>query len=103
MSAQAQPKIRYTFGALTLTYSSLGVPFLSDKTLEKLDAMSAAELEAINREAWKQKRTAARLTHRHCNWSVGGNISIYEDAAHHCMVAEKVCKETYKRMMRRAA
>lgn len=93
-------KHTYTFASLSITFVGLGVPFLSEKTKETIAAMTVEGAKAANREAWKQKKENCRIANRHCNWSVSGNISIYERADHHCNVAELICKETYKRMMR---
>lgn len=92
-------KNTYTFLTLELTFSGLGVPFLSDKAKALIAEMSPEKAKAVNSEAWKQKKQATRIANRHCNWSNSGNISTYEHSAQHAMVAELVCKETYKRMM----
>lgn len=92
-------KPSYTFATLTLSFDSLGVPFLSERTKALIDAMSKETAKAVNAEAWKSKKTATRIANRHCNWSINGNIGLYEHAAHEAMVAELVCKATYKRMM----
>jgi hypothetical protein len=89
----------YKFLSLELTFLGLGVPFLSDKAKEIIANMSVEQAKAVNHEAWKQRKQANRIANRHCNWSQSGNISTYEHAAQHSMVAELVCKETYKRMV----
>lgn len=88
----------YKFLTLELTFIGLGVPFLSDKAKELIAAMPQETAKAVNKEAWKQRKQANRIANRHSNWSMSGNISTYEHAAQHSMVAELVCKETYKRM-----
>jgi hypothetical protein len=93
-------KNTYSFLTLELTFIGLGVPFLSDKAKEIIANMPIEHAKAINKEAWRQRKQANRIANRHCNWSQSGNISTYENAAQHSMVAEEVCKETYKRMLK---
>lgn len=91
-------KNTYQFVTLDLTFVGLGVPFLSDKAKEIIENMPIEHAKAVNKEAWKQRKQANRIANRHCNWSQSGNISIYEQSAQHSMVAELVCKETWKRI-----
>lgn len=91
----------FTFGPLAFDVRNWrGVFFMTDKLKERIAAMPLADAKAANREAWKQKRVNTSICNRHHNWSINGNISIYEDASSGEQIASLVCKETYKRMMR---
>ena len=86
---------KYQFGELKLTFLGLGVPFLSDKTKERIRALPADELRSINREAWKQRRAAERAMNRYCNVTMYGN-DLYDGHAQLYDVAKAVCTETWK-------
>lgn len=101
MSAQHTPH-EYVFDSLTLTYRTLGVPFLSEKTQERIESMSVDEATRINKAAWKQRREAASVCNRHNSFSVSGNGSVYDRMSQWEMVAGLVCKATYRRMHARA-
>lgn len=89
---------RYVFGALSLEFLGLCVPFLSEKAKEKIAAMPIHEANRANRDAWEQKHEAARRMKRHCNASVPSNSSAHDRALQHYEVADAVRKETWKRM-----
>ena len=91
-------KFTYTFGTFTITFTGLGIPFLSEKAKEIIANMTLENALAVNKEAWKQRKQANKIANRHNNISVNGNMSIYDINSAHSMVAELVCKETYKRM-----
>lgn len=98
MSRNDQSLNRYTFHNLTLTFRGLGVPFLSDKTQAIIAAMDAETALATNRAAWKQFNESARILNRHHNFSVAGNIPIYDSACQHNLVAKEIARFTYKRL-----
>lgn len=90
----------YDFGeGILITFRNYrGVCFLGDHTKTKIHSLSVEAASRVNREAWKQANTNIRIANRHCNVSVSGNMSIYEDAASHAQVAQQVAKESYKVM-----
>lgn len=92
------PINRYTFGALTLSFRGLGVPFLSERAIAEINAMDEAQATQANRDAWKAIRETTRLCNRHCNFSAPGNASIYDHAYQHNQVAEQVKRHTWARM-----
>lgn len=101
MSYTKDSIVTYTFATVEFRVRNYrGVYFLSDAVKAKIAAMSVEEAKAVNREAWKQKKVNTYIANRHNNWSVSGNISLYEDSASHASVAEQVAKESYKRMMK---
>jgi hypothetical protein len=90
---------KYTFGSLTLTFDTLGVPFFSEKTKQVIQEMSLENATSVNKQAWKQRKSATQLCNRYCNFSYPGNMRNYELAFQHFEVARLVCNETYKRMI----
>ena len=91
-------KFTYTFGTFSVTFTGLGLPFLSDKAKELIANMPLEDAKVVNKEAWKQRNQATKIANRHSNISINGNMSLYDRNTAHAMVAELVCKETYKRM-----
>ena len=89
---------RYTFATLTLSFKGLGLPFLSDKTESLIAAMPLDEAKAVNRAAWQASKESARIINRHCNFSIVGNISIYDHASQRYHAAEQVKRATWKRI-----
>lgn len=89
--------ITYTFGALSLRVSGLGVYFGGPKLNEKISALSAEQLRDANRAAWKLKRSSDRLCERYANVTVHGNRP-HDEAHSAAMVAEAVCKATWRAM-----
>jgi hypothetical protein len=92
------PLHTYTFGALSLTFKGLGVPILSDKARERINALTYDQAKEANQSAWKQSRECARLINRHNNFSVSGNMTIYDHASQRYHVAEEVKRLTWRRM-----
>lgn len=101
MSLYTKESIKaFAFGALSFSVRNYrGVYFMSDAVKQQIRGLPSEEVRKANREAWKQFRASTRLANRHCNVSISGNDSIYEDAASHADVAQAVAKETYKVMM----
>jgi hypothetical protein len=90
---------RYTFGQLRVAVHGMGV-YLGGKHLDSAcDALSLAELKQANREGWKQLRKANITANRFSNITIHG-WSHAEAAVQHAMVAEAVCKATWKRIAR---
>ena len=89
------PVQTYTFGPLKLAVRGLGV-YLGGKHLQAAcDALSREELKQVNREAWRQRRSAVRAANRENNVTVYG----WNDRRDQLIdVCENVCRETWKRM-----
>lgn len=88
---------RYTFGALTMGIRGLGVYLGGPKLEEKVAALQPTEIAAANQAAWKLRRQAERTMKRYSNVTIHGHGPY--DAAHlDYMVAEAVCKATWRRM-----
>lgn len=98
----SRPAVDYKFGPLVVRVRGLGVYFADEHLRASCDKLSADELQAANREAWKQRRTAARRANAVSNISAHG-WNAFDRATQHLDVAEVVCKETWKRMQREAA
>lgn len=89
-----QPR-HYAFGPLQFSVRGLGVFVGCDKLRERIAALSPAELQQVNREAWRQRNSATRVANRQANVSVYG----WNDARDQLIdVATEVCRETWKRM-----
>ena len=88
---------RYTFGPLSVAVLGMGVYFGGEHLDSACDALSLAELKQANREGWKQLRKANTTANRVSNVTTYG-CSYYESAVRHAMVAEAVCKATWKRI-----
>lgn len=89
-----QPR-HYAFGPLQFSVRGLGVFVGCDKLRERIAALSPAELQQVNREAWRQRNSATRVANRQANVSVYG----WNDARDQLIdVATQVCRETWKRM-----
>ncbi len=85
----------YAFGPLQFSVRGLGVFVGCDKLRERIAALSPAELQQVNREAWRQRNSATRAANRQANVSVYG----WNDARDQLIeVATAVCRETWKRM-----
>lgn len=92
------PLHTYTFGVLSLTFKGLGFPSLSDKSKARINALTYDEAKAANQSAWKQGREAARIINRHHNFSVAGNMGLYDNASQRYHVAEEVKRLTWAHM-----
>lgn len=89
-----QPR-HYAFGPPQFSVRGLGVFVGCDKLRERIAALSPAELQQVNREAWRQRNSATRVANRQANVSVYG----WNDARDQLIdVATQVCRETWKRM-----
>jgi hypothetical protein len=87
----------YTFGALKVRVKGLGVYFGGEHLQAECDKLSKEELQAANREAWKQKRQASRQSARMANATAYG-CTPHDRACQHYDVASVVCRETWKRI-----
>ncbi len=86
---------QYAFGPLQFSLRGLGVFVGCDKLRERISALSPAELQQVNREAWRQRDSATRAANRQNNVSAHG----WNDARDQLIeVATVVCRETWKRM-----
>jgi hypothetical protein len=95
---KTQPSINcYKFGLLNVAVLGMGVYFGGKHLDSSCDALSLAELKQANREAWKQFRKANALANRVSNITTHGSLP-YESAFQHAMVAEAVCKATWKKL-----
>jgi hypothetical protein len=89
---------RYTFGPLSVAVLGMGVYFGGEHLDSACDALSLAELKQANREGWNQLRKANTTANRFSNVTTYG-WSHCESAVQHAMVAEAVCKATWKRII----
>lgn len=80
----------FKFGALEFRVAGLGVFIPGETFAAKVSALTPDELRAANREAWKQKRAWARRSER------TQFMSDLDRTAFHEIVAETVCKATWK-------
>ena len=94
-----EPIIDYIFGPLRVRVQGLGVYTGGEHLRTACDRLTQDELRAANREAWKQKRAAARQASRVANVTVHG-CTPHDRACQQYDVAEIVCKETWKRFAR---
>ncbi len=84
---------RYTFGPLTFSVRGLGVFVGGDKLRERIAALSPAEMQQVNRAAWRQRNSATRAANRQANVSIYG----WNDARDQLIeVATVVCRETWR-------
>jgi hypothetical protein len=95
--ARHTPINRYTFGPLVVAVQGLGVYFGGEHLTRNCDALTLDELRVANREAWKQKRAAGRAAERVSNASVHG-CTPHDRACQHFDVADRVIRETWKRI-----
>lgn len=100
MSAQQQPITDYAFGPLKVRVQGLGVYLGGEYLQAACDRLSLQELRTANSDAWKQKRAAARQANRFANATVHG-CTPHDRACQHYEVAERVCKETWKRILQK--
>lgn len=90
----------YTFGALQFRVQGLGVFFAGPKLIAKIEALSPEQLRDANSAAWKLRRSSERLCERYANVTIHGNRP--HDEAHSAfMVADVVCKTTWRAMQER--
>ena len=89
---------RYTFGPLRVAVHGMGVYLGGEHLNSACDALSLADLKQANREGWKQLRKANITANRFSNITIHG-WSHAEAAVQHAMVAEAVCKATWKRII----
>ena len=89
--------ITYTFGPLSIRVSGLGVYFGGPKLEAKVATLSPEQLRDANRAAWKLKRSSDRLCERYSNVTIHGNRP-HDEAHSAAMVAEAVCKATWRAM-----
>ena len=88
----------FTFGPLRVGVKGLGV-YTGGQYLEaSLDKLSLQELRQANREAWAQKRAAARRMSQVSNVSVHGCLP-HDQASLHYDVAEIVARRTWARIV----
>jgi len=80
----------FTFGALEFRVAGLGVFIPGETFAKKVAALTPDELRTANREAWKQKRDWARRSAR------TQFMSDHDRTSFHEIVAEVVCKATWK-------
>jgi hypothetical protein len=86
---------QYAFGPLQFSVRGLGVFVGGDKLRERIDTLSPAELQQVNRDAWRQRNNATRVANRQNSVSSHG----WNDARDQLIeVATVVCRETWKRM-----
>lgn len=101
MSAKHTPINEYVFGPLKVRVQGLGVYTGGEHLRSACDALDASALRAANREAWKQKRAAARQAERVSNATVHG-CTPHDRACQHFDVADVVCRETWRRIAKAA-
>lgn len=90
----------FTFGSLTFSVKNYrGIFIMSDALKARIHAMTVAEAKAANKAAWGVISASNRIMERHNNASIPGNMGIYEEASSDWDIADKVRKETYKRMI----
>lgn len=89
----------YQFGPLKVGVRGLGVYFGGPILDRSLDALTAEELQKVNREAWKQKRKATAAANRVNNVTVHG-CGPHDIASAHENVADVVAKQSWNRICR---
>lgn len=94
-ATSCQSASAYKFGAIEFKTRGAGVFFCSELLLERIRKLPPDDLRAANREAWKLRRKADRLTERYSNVSVHGS-SLHDDAMHMHSVAKAICDVTWK-------
>jgi hypothetical protein len=97
MSGAPKPITEYRFGILTIKVQGLGVYCGHDRLRVLMADWSAEKLQAVNKEAWKQRRHAARLCDRYSNVTIHG-CGPHDRASQHFDVADAVCKATWERL-----
>lgn len=100
MSAPQVATTNYAFGPLKVRVKGLGLYTGGDHLQSACDELSLDELRVANREAWKQKRQASRQADRVANASVHG-CAPHDRACQHYDVAVAVCRETWKRIIKK--
>lgn len=91
LSSQSKSEVTaFAFGALKFRVAGLGVFIPGDTFAAKVAALTPDELRAANCEAWKQKRAWVRSSER------TQFMSDWDRTVFHEMVAEAVCKATWK-------
>lgn len=88
---------RYVFGPLNVAVQGMGVYFGGKHLNDACDSLTPTELKQANREAWRQLRKANMTANRVSNVSIHG-WAHHDSAVLHAMVAEAVCKATWKRI-----
>lgn len=89
----------YRFGPLTVAVRGLGVYLGGEHLKAACDALSLDDLKRVNREAWRQRRSAVRIANQQCNVSVYG----WNDRRDQLIeVTEAVCRETWRRIAKSA-
>lgn len=98
-TTQRQETRVFKFGNLEFAVRNpKGVFFMSDALKARIAGMSIADAKVANSAAWKERRQCERIMNRYHNASQYPGI--WDSAAGSYGIAEAVCKETYKRMMR---